>query len=320
MQHILILCPVYNDEDAFTHFAAQIEEQVKQLSTYQFSFLVINDGSFKKPCIKSKLSAKLIHLYRNLGHQKAIAIGLSYAYHQLSFDKVIVMDADGEDKPSDIISLIKTSEKTGEIIVAKRIRRQEGIRFKLFYSIYKFLFRLFTGQQIFFGNFMLLPKLSVGSLIHQNEIWNHLASTIIKSKMPYQTIPSHRGKRYEGKSKMNFASLVLHGLSAIGVFIEIIAVRLLIFSLTMIFIAFLMILIILGIKFLTNKAIPGWATTAVSSMLIILLQSFLLSLFTIFLYITSQSQRKFIPALHYTDYIQSVETIDAKTRITNGPH
>ena len=106
---------------------------------------------------------------------------------------------------------------------------------------------------------------------------------------------------------MNFASLLLHGLGAVGVFIEIIAGRLMMFSIIMIALSIIAMLVVLFIKLFTNNAIPGWATTMLSSMLIILLQGFLLSLFTIFLYLSIQSQRKFIPALHYNDYVRSVE-------------
>jgi hypothetical protein len=204
--------------------------------------------------------------------------------------------------------LISASPERDKIIVAKRASRQEGQGFRIFYLAYKFLFRLLTGKQISFGNFMLLPKKDVNKIVHYSEIWNHLAGAIVKSKIPFRIINIHRGKRYEGSSNMNFTSLLLHGLGAIGVFIDIIASRLLIFSLVMILVSLLAIAIIISIKLFTDKAIPGWATTAVSSMLIVLLQSFLLSLFTIFLYLSFQGQRKFIPALHYTDYVQSVET------------
>ena len=155
---------------------------------------------------------------------------------------------------------------------------------------------------------MLLPKKEVDKLVYYSETWNHLAGTVLKSRIPFTTIPCHRGKRYDGNSKMSFTSLLLHGLGAVGVFIEIVASRLLMFSLLMIAISFIVILIVFYIKIFTNKAIPGWATTAVSAMLIVLLQSFLLSLFTIFLYLLLKNQRQFIPAQHYMDYVRSVET------------
>ena len=306
MQHTIILCPIYNDEASFNVFAAKMEDMAALHSDHLFSFLVVNDGTLQLN-LATTFPVTLIHLHRNLGHQKAVAIGLAYAHHHLSFDQVIVMDADGEDRPEDVPVLLTTGNEDGGIVVAQRVSRQESTGFQIFYRMYKMVFYLLTGKKISFGNFMLLSKKDVGSVVYYSEIWNHLAGAIIKSKLPYTAVKTHRGKRYAGKSKMNFTALLLHGLGAIGVFIEVIASRLLLFSFFLIALSVISILIILFIKIFTEKAIPGWATTALSSMLIVLLQSFLLSLFTIFLYLSFQGQRKFIPALHYEDYVRDVE-------------
>ncbi|HVG14672.1 MAG TPA: glycosyltransferase [Chitinophagaceae bacterium] len=308
MPHTILLCPLYNDEASFNIFAAAVEALNLNTGGNSISFLVVNDGT---PTLRLKTSLPLtiIHLHRNIGHQKAVAIGLSYAEHHLSFDQVIVMDCDGEDQPEDIRRLLEVTANAG-IVVAKRISRQESKSFQFFYKIYKTIFLVFIGQRISFGNFMLLRKPEVAKIVHYSEIWNHLAGAIIKTKMHYTSISTHRGKRYEGTSKMNFTALLLHGLGAIGVFIETIAARMLIFSLIMILVSGITILSVLSIKFFTDKAIPGWTSIAISSMLIVLLQSFLLSLFTIFLYLSFGAQRKFIPAYHYNDYVRSVENPD----------
>ena len=306
-RQILILSPFYNDEASFTHFAADLEKTIQSIGDCRFSFLVINDGSTGGVDLRTTIPLTLVHLHRNIGHQKSIAIGLAYAEKNLNFDCVIIMDCDGEDKPSDLVSLIEKSRQTNNIIVAKRGKRLEGISFRIFYFMYKILAHMLTGKKITFGNFMLLPKAEVKKIIHYSEIWNHLAGTIIKSKLPYSQITFHRGKRHVGSSSMNFKSLLLHGLGAIGVFIEIIAARLMIFSLMMILLCASAMLIVVYIKLFTREAIPGWATTVISSLLIVLLQSFLLSLFTIFLFLSSQGQQKIIPAHHFMDYIQLIE-------------
>jgi hypothetical protein len=260
--------------------------------------------------VPSAFSLKILHLLRNIGHQKAIAVGLAYIKENLSCDKVLVMDADGEDRPEDAVVLLKESlNNPGKIIFAKRKSRQEGSGFRLFYNIYKFAFRLLTGKRIAFGNFLVMPKPLLDKAVYYSEIWNHIAGGILKAGLPYSSVVTHRGKRYAGRSKMSFHSLLIHGLGAIAVFIDVIASRLLIFSLILIGFSLLVILAVIGIKSFTDLAIPGWTSTVVSAMLIILLQSFLLSLFTIFLYLSSQSQRKFIPAHHYKDYTGPVETI-----------
>lgn len=308
MQPTIILCPLYQDEASFNRFAADVEKQAQRIEGHRFSFLVVNDGTGPIR-LSSQLPLAILHLHRNIGHQKAIAAGLAYAQRHLTFDQIIIMDCDGEDRPEDIPALINASLQRPGIVVARRQKRQEGRRFRLFYAAYKFFFRLLTGQSIAFGNFMLLPAPEVKKIVHHSEIWNHLAGAIVKSRLPYTEVPTHRGRRYEGHPKMNFNSLLLHGLGALGVFIEVIATRLLIFSVVMILVSLVAIAVIVFIRLFTDKAIPGWASNTVSSMLIVLLQSFLLSLFTIFLYLSSQGQRKMIPALHFEDFIQSAETV-----------
>ncbi len=309
---IIILIPVYNDGQSAKRLLSELASVFKDFTTSHFSVLLIDDGSTEKLNITGipSLPVSILHLQRNIGHQKAIAIGMAYIKENRACEKIIVMDSDGEDRPEDAARLLKAStDNPGRIIFARRKSRQEGSRFQLFYKIYKFVFRILTGRKITFGNFLLMPAVLLDRVVFYSEIWSHIAGGILKTGLPYTSLDTHRGKRYDGNSKMSFNLLLMHGLGAIAVFIEIIASRLLIFSLLLIGISLIIILTILGIKIFTDKAIPGWASTVTSAMLIILLQSFLLSLFTIFLYLSSQSQRKFIPAKHYKDYTGDVETI-----------
>ena len=280
-EQIIILTPVFNDGESLNMLLTELAESLKKFGNSKFSVLIVDDGSTDNLTIlpQTSFTIQILHLQRNIGHQKAIAIGLAYIKENLSCDKVLVMDSDGEDRPTDVAALLRNSiNNPGKIIFAQRKSRQEGTGFRLFYRLY-------------------------------SEIWNHIAGGIMKTELPYLAVITNRGKRYAGKSKMNFLSLLMHGLGAIAVFIEVIASRLLIFSLLLIGISLLAILALLGIRTFTDMAIPGWTTTVASAMLIILLQSFLLSLFTIFLYLSSQSQRKFIPAHHYRDYTGTIESI-----------
>lgn len=311
-EQITILIPVLNDEESLNRLLSELAVSCKEFPDSKFSVLAIDDGSATHLKIKvpSQFSLKILHLLRNMGHQKGIAVGLAYIKENVSCDKVLVMDADGEDRPEDAVLLLKESlNNPGKIIFAKRRSRQEGSGFRLFYRIYKFAFRVLTGKRIAFGNFLVMPKSLLDKVVYYSEIWNHIAGGILKAGLPFSSIVTHRGKRYAGNSKMSFHSLLIHGLGAIAVFMDVIASRLLLFSLLLIGISLLVILAVIGIKTFSDLAIPGWTSTVVSAMLIILLQSFLLSLFTIFLYLSSQSQRKFIPALHYKDYTGPVETV-----------
>lgn len=311
-EQIIILTPVFNDGASLNILLDELAVSLTPFNNSTFSVLVVDDGSSDSLSIKAPapFSLQVLHLQRNIGHQKAIAIGLAYIKENLACDKVLVMDSDGEDRPEDAASLLRHSASNpGKIIFAQRKSRQEGTRFRFFYRVYKATFRILTGKKISFGNFLLMPRPLLDKAVYYSEIWNHIAGGLIKTGLPYTSITTDRGKRYTGQSKMNFLSLLMHGLGAIAVFIEVIASRLLIFSLLLIGISLLAILAVVGIRTFTHLAIPGWTSTVVSAMLIILLQSFLLSLFTIFLYLSSQSQRKFIPIHHYKDYTGAIENI-----------
>jgi polyisoprenyl-phosphate glycosyltransferase len=310
---VKILIPLYNDWDALELLLSEIKERNSVELFNKLSFVVVDDCS-SVPCNIQRFSGynlSIIRLWRNVSHQKAIALGLAYLTQNVDFEKVIVMDSDGEDRPVDIQALYEASlPQPDKIIFAKRSKRSEGLVFRLGYFIYKFLFGLLTGKTIEFGNFSILPFRQAQKLAYVSEIWNHFPGGIIRSKLPYTSIPIERGTRLAGKSKMNFVSLVLHGLSAVSVHLDTVAVRILIGSLVMILLAGLGAVLVLVIKFLSpENASPGWATTLVTASIIVILQAFLSSLFLIFTVLNYRTQKHFIPAKEYSDFIEKIETL-----------
>ena len=310
---VKILIPLYNDWDALELLLSEIKVRNSVELFAKLSFVVVDDCS-SVPCDVQRFSGynlSIIRLWRNVSHQKAIALGLAYLTQNVDFEKVIVMDSDGEDRPADIQSLYEASlQDPNKIIFAKRSKRSEGLIFRLGYYTYKFLFGLLTGKTIEFGNFSILPFRQAQKLAYVSEIWNHFPGGIIRSKLPYTSIPIERGTRLAGKSKMNFVSLVLHGLSAVSVHLDTVAVRILIGSLVMILLAVLGAIIVLIIKFLSPaNASPGWATTLVTASIIVILQAFLSSLFLIFTVLNYRTQKHFIPAKEYSDFIEKIQTL-----------
>ena len=86
-------------------------------------------------------------------------------------------------------------------------------------------------------------------------------------------VPTHRAKRLDGKSSMNFIRLVGHGLSAISVYGELVSVRLLVAIGVLVGACLVGLGVIVGLRFLTDLAVPGWATTAIGLLTIVLLQA-----------------------------------------------
>jgi polyisoprenyl-phosphate glycosyltransferase len=310
---IKIVIPAFNDWEALLKLVNQIHA-VSTSNGYQCSLVVVNDCS-TRPVLEEirawkLLPLEIVHLNRNIGHQRAIAIGITHARFQNAADFVMVMDADGEDKPEDIPALVNGALANKEqIVFARRTKRQESRTFRFFYVIYKMVFRMLTGITIEFGNFCIIPSSILKNIIHVSEIWNHFSGGVIKSKMRYTSVPLERGRRLAGESKMNFPALIMHGMSAVSVHIETVAVRLLLFSVGLISLAVAGIIVVSSIRLFTPFAIPGWASFLVLAFSIIIFQAFLISLFLVFVVLTYRTQKHFIPATDYKDFIESIETI-----------
>ena len=311
-EDLYIVIPCYNDWESLDVLLGKID---KQKLDYNTNIIVVNDNStientkdFKYPL----LNITIVNLIRNLGHQKAIAIGLSYVHslQPATSAKIVIMDSDGEDKPEAINDLLSCSnENSKKIIFAKRRKRFESFSFRFFYKIYKWTFKLLTGHTISFGNFSLIPATSLKYVVNNEDIWNHYSGAIIKSKIPYYDISLDRGKRYVGKSKMNFTSLILHGLSSISVHLETVAIRLLIMALLFISGSIIYVISVLLQKYVFLTAIPGWTSTVSVGVISISLQSFLIILVLAFLVLSKRNQGPVIPAKIYSDLIDYVSHI-----------
>lgn len=218
---LAVLVPVYNDWFA----ATLLLEGVRCVLPVSVRILLVNDGSTEPaPHIAG---VDILDLHYNLGHQRALCCGLVQLFQDGNCDAVLVMDADGEDGPLDIPQLLDAFRNEGgrKMIFASRARRTEGAVFKFFYLIYRTLHRLFVGFDIRIGNFSVIPFSAVSALVRSGHLWNHYAAAAVKSRLPLATVPIAKSKRMHGKSSMSFLNLMIHGLSALAVNIDVIAAR-----------------------------------------------------------------------------------------------
>lgn len=311
---IAIVVPIFNDWASFNKLVQNIDKSISD-EFVNVTIVAVNDASTDDVVINKTLlndfvtinRIEVVHLNCNLGHQRAIATGLSKVYNDKTSDIVIVMDSDGEDRPEDIPKLISEYKRERDkIIVARRIERSEGILFYINYSIYKFMFRILTGVPISFGNYCLIPTYLLNRLIYQSSIWNHLAATILKSKVLVAMVPTTRGNRYEGGGKMNYRSLILLGISAISVFSEVALLRIIILLLSII----IGLIIIIPassyyIEYISSECVLStlYSLIIISALLSIILFGLLLNL------VSYRSRMETIPATHYLEYIQKTDIV-----------
>lgn len=232
---VLILIPSYNDWDAVRLLLPRINSAVAG-SAWKLSVLIVDDASstpFPTDWPGSNLhaleSVELLHLRCNLGHQRAIALGLYHAHEFTNADAVLVMDGDGEDRAEHIPVLLDEFERIGgtHTVFAARTRRMESWTFQFFYRAYQLIHLVLTGFEVRVGNFSLVPRSALTRLMGVSDLWNHYAAAIFRAQLPRQLVPLERGTRLVGQSRMNFVSLLIHGLSAISVFADRVSTRLL---------------------------------------------------------------------------------------------
>ena len=243
MKKFIILIPLFNDWKSVSKLLNEINSQVINWNA-DVSVIIVNDASTEarsglESNYKKIKSVKILNMKENRVHQRCIASGLKYICENEDFDRVIVMDADGEDRPEELNDFFnKAQENSKMTITGNRFKRSEGIVFKILYEVHKLLTLVFTGKLIKFGNFTCLPKDHVKQLIQKPYLWNSYSSSVVRTINDRTFIPSKRGLRYVLPSKMNFTGLVFHSLAIISVFRNNVIIRSIAFLLVYLFLIY----------------------------------------------------------------------------------
>ena len=237
---IKILIPIYNDWQSVFKLLENIDSEIESLAA-EVSVLIVNDASTEqRPKINLNLNnlkpIQVINMKENRGHARCNAAGLKYINEREDVDYVIPMDGDGEDRPEEIRPLIeKAKEYPDTVITANRIKRSEGLLFKFCYLIHKYLTFVFTGQSIKFGNYTCLTKSAVDKMSKEAATWSSFSGSLSKVVKDRRSVPSIRGVRYFGPSKMSFINLLKHSLSIAAVYKFTVLIRSIIFLAVYIF-------------------------------------------------------------------------------------
>jgi polyisoprenyl-phosphate glycosyltransferase len=237
---IKILIPVYNDWQSVYKLLENINSEVSTLDG-EFSIIIVNDASTEdRPDFSIDLgnltSIQLINMKENRGHARCNAAGLKYINEKEEFNYVIPMDGDGEDRPEELSLLIeKIKEYPDTVITAERVKRSEGFIFKFCYLAHKYLTLVFTGQTIKYGNYTCLPKSVVNKMVNESATWSSFSGSLAKITKDRKSIPSERGMRYFGPTKMSFVKLLKHSLSINAVFKITLLIRSLLFLIAYLF-------------------------------------------------------------------------------------
>lgn len=284
-----VFTPVYRDVRSFLILRERLRKALGEERTIRF--VAIDDTAGQDPEIarlRGEDGVVVLQPPFNLGHQRAIVYALRKLLPRIADDDLVVtLDADGEDQPSDLPRLLAPLEgphPAQKVVLALRTKRRESLSFKAMYLMFRALFRALTGATVRSGNFAAMPgSIAKRALLHPTFDLSY-SSAILALDLPIEYVPCERGERYEGKSKMTYGRLAMHGLRMLMPFTDRIAIRVLGVFVGSLVVGVLLALSVIGIKLFTDAAIPGWTSFTALAALIISLVALgnFVSLFVLF--------------------------------------
>jgi polyisoprenyl-phosphate glycosyltransferase len=317
---VVVLIPVFNDWDCVSLLLPLLDRALARVSAAP-RVLLVDDGStrpvpsdFGQQSYEHLGSIEILHLSRNLGHQRAIAIGLYHVHLHMRCAKVLIMDADGQDLPDQAADLLEAAAQTpGQVVFAARTKRLETLAFRAGYHLYRFLHKVFTGVSVRVGNFSVLPWEALTRLVVVSDLWSHYAAAVIRARIPYRDVPMPRGDRLAGNSRMNFAALLVHGLSAICVFSDIVSARVLATAAALTTLTAAGAAAAWGAHFVAGWQVPAWIIVLLAGMAFVDVQALLLGVVLAFTIIANRSQMSFIPVRDGRYFVRSQTLVYTRT-------
>jgi len=206
-----IVSPVYRAELLVDLLVETIIREVS-LITSDFEIILVDDGSPDKSWEKMEQIAfadkrvKALRLSRNFGQHYAITAGLDAAKGEW----VIVMDCDLQDKPSEIKKLFEKTKEGYDIVLAKRIQRQDKFLKRFFSKSFYYILSYLTGvkQDASIANFGIYHNKAVDAMKLLREPIRYFPSMVNWVGFKKTTVPIDHGAREVGSSNYNFKRLV----------------------------------------------------------------------------------------------------------------
>jgi hypothetical protein len=263
----------------------------------ELSFLVADDSQgtdlLLNELVRQDSRVRLFIPTSRLGHQRGLTAALRHVKEELpAFDAVVTMDADGEDRPIDIPRLVEPIlNNQCDVVRAQRGKRSVHRSFTLGYLIYRGIFRALTGMTITSGNFAAAR----GTWWHaelNSKIWNlTFSGTLASITGRVADIPCDRDPRRQGKSRMNFSSLIGYGLMFALPFSLRIAVRAAVLTAIAAVVSVIAVITVVSLRIFTDTSTPGWTTTVAFGAAAVVLIAFVALTSALVLYASTMSGR-----------------------------
>ena len=266
-----VIVPVYNEEEVIHTTVSRLKQVMNQLND-SYELIFVNDGSrdqtlsILKEYFQGDSSMKIIDFARNFGHQIAITAGMDAARG----DAVIVIDADLQDPPELIFSMIEKWKEGYEVVYAKRTKRKGETFFKkytasLFYRTLRALTDIDIPMDT--GDFRLIDRKVCDQMALLHEKNRFVRGLVSWVGFRQTAVEYERDERLVGESKYPLKKMLKLSLDGITSFsykpLKLASYAGVLLSLA----GFLYMLFVIYLKLFTNSTILGWSSVIVIQLL-----------------------------------------------------
>ncbi len=264
-----VVAPVYNEEELIELF---VQRTCAALADYNFELVLVNDGSADRtPELLDRIAAqdarvRVVHLSRNFGHQAALTAGLEHAVG----DAVAMIDADLQDPPELIPSMVEHWQQGSDVVYAVRREREGETAFKL--ATASFFYKLFNAlTQVDLepnsGDFRLLDRRALDALLSMTERSRFLRGMTVWVGFHQTAIEYERDARHAGETKYTLRKMLRFSLDAIASFSHLPLQLATYVGLLSAGLAFIAIPVVLGLR-IAGSYLPGFGSITIAILLL----------------------------------------------------
>ena len=259
-----IIVPIFNEEIGIKNFLIVLENELLKIKDINFNVLLVNDGSEDNTVQRIqehrfKFNAKMIRFSRNFGHQAAVWAGIESS-RQNAF--VIILDADLQDHPREIRSIVDAFMNQFEVVLMKRSSREDFWWKKISSTAYYKMQNALSGKNSisqvadFYG---LAPKAKQALLNHRESI-KYIRGLVTQLGFNLKVIEYNRLQREFGKTHYTVKKMFALAIAGITGFSIVPLLWVVYLGIIGSVLGFALIVYIVFLKFVNEQAlVPGWA-------------------------------------------------------------
>ncbi len=139
-----VVVPVFNEEESILYFYEELKKILPKLAK-KYEIVFVDDGSSDRTLIllqnltKKDKNIKLFSFRRNHGKAEALTFG----FQKAEGDLILTLDADLQDKPSEIKKLIDKQNEGYDLVSGWRKERKDSFAKKFFSKMFNMVASLF---------------------------------------------------------------------------------------------------------------------------------------------------------------------------------